>query len=215
MRKSCQGFTLLEILMVVAIVSLLSALMFPVAALAKRAAKRSSCTQQLRQIGLAVAMYENDNGGYPPSLEALKDADILRSTAIVLCPDDPIGGYASKFDECRHVIRPFPQSYETMFHWYPYQIAQLRAADENHGIVVCRLHGDKTQRYAKSLAMFCTYAWFMFEGPLLRLRRDGSLQTAKLRIRRKQKGPGLYEESVSRWQLFTDAPDPISEKINP
>jgi prepilin-type N-terminal cleavage/methylation domain-containing protein len=209
-----RGFTLLEILLVVAIVGLLVAIMFPLVGRAKRSARQSTCAQQLRQMGMALAMYEEEFGSNPPSIEALSDAGILKSTALALCPDDPVGGYGSKWDLCHKVAHPYPQSYETIFQWYPYQLERLERADANHGVMVCRLHGDRTDRYRQAAKLFCEYAWFMFEGPLLRLRKDGSLQTAKLRFKRVQKGPGLYEETVGRWQLFTDEKE-VREKHGP
>ena len=57
MRK---GFTLIELLVVVAIVAILAALLFPVFAQAKEAAKRTGCLSNLRQLGLAWTMYAGD-----------------------------------------------------------------------------------------------------------------------------------------------------------
>jgi len=65
MRKSRSlGFTLVELLVVVAIVSLLAALILPGLRKAKEAAKRTICASNLHQFGLAITMYLNDNQGW-------------------------------------------------------------------------------------------------------------------------------------------------------
>jgi prepilin-type N-terminal cleavage/methylation domain-containing protein/prepilin-type processing-associated H-X9-DG protein len=62
------GFTLIELLIVIAIIALLAAILFPVFARARENARRSSCQSNLKQIGIAFAMYKEDyDGGYAPS----------------------------------------------------------------------------------------------------------------------------------------------------
>lgn len=60
-----KAFTLIELLVVITIVAVLAAILFPVYAQAKVAAKRVSNLSNLRQITMAMQMYAADTGGYP------------------------------------------------------------------------------------------------------------------------------------------------------
>lgn len=59
-RHSRKGFTLIELLVVIAIIAILAAILFPVFARARQAAQRSSCSNNLHQIGLAINSYTSD-----------------------------------------------------------------------------------------------------------------------------------------------------------
>src|SRR5436305_770201 len=66
-RMKRRGFTLIELLVVIAIIAILAAILFPVFAQAREAARKSSCQSNEKQMGNALAMYIQDfDETYPP-----------------------------------------------------------------------------------------------------------------------------------------------------
>jgi prepilin-type N-terminal cleavage/methylation domain-containing protein len=61
------GFTLVELLVVIIIIGVLIALLLPSVQSAREAARRASCANNLKQIGLALANHEAAKGYFPPS----------------------------------------------------------------------------------------------------------------------------------------------------
>ena len=66
-RKS-RGFTLIELLVVIAIIAILAAILFPVFAKAREKARQTSCSSNLKQLGLAFAQYLSDNNSTYPAM---------------------------------------------------------------------------------------------------------------------------------------------------
>lgn len=62
-QAACKAFTLVELLVVVAVIGILGALLLPALARSRASAQRTQCASNLRQLGLAAQMYWDENGG--------------------------------------------------------------------------------------------------------------------------------------------------------
>ncbi|HZP83582.1 MAG TPA: DUF1559 domain-containing protein [Chthonomonadaceae bacterium] len=85
------AFTLVELLVVIAIIAALAAMLLPIFATARSSARRTACISNLRQLGLALAIYRQDNDDLPPHLSVLYPS-LASDARLFVCPNDPRRG---------------------------------------------------------------------------------------------------------------------------
>lgn len=101
--RNSKAFTLIELLVVIAIIAILAAILFPVLAQAREAAKKAQCISNQRQLGLSTVMYTADHDDtYPPGINTYRDGTITfvhdsttpyrKNKDILGCPSYPSTG---------------------------------------------------------------------------------------------------------------------------
>ncbi|MFM1770183.1 MAG: hypothetical protein RJA22_2712 [Verrucomicrobiota bacterium] len=119
-RRARAGFTLIELLVVIAIIAILAGMLLPALARAKETGKRIACVNQLRQLGLAAAMYADEQQGFYPMRElgrgpgawpmALRDG--YKDLRVLRCPaDGPADPVTGMSDPVNYPADSVPRSY--------------------------------------------------------------------------------------------------------
>ena len=194
MKQGVKAFSLTEILVVIAIVALLSGLIYPVLINSKRHALDVPCTASLRQLHMSWQLYTQSNNERGPSdLGDLYRHD--RSIAVLLkCPADRWNGANSQ--ETEKLVQPI-----SYFYWPNIDGLReaLEQADANHGLFYCVTHGQTragttTGNPEREL-----------QGLVLRARVDGSVQRAQVGLwcSAPLKGGGILAGRTP-WALLTD-----------
>lgn len=99
------GFTLVEILVVIGIIALLAAILFPVFSSVKEKARQSTCLSNLRQAGIAISMYAQDSDDHYPA-----GVDGPQHYVYLWHPDDDTLIQIKQLPLLRDVLYPYSKS---------------------------------------------------------------------------------------------------------
>ena len=153
-----QGFTLIELLVVIAIIAILAAILFPVFAKAREKARQTTCASNLKQIGLAMMQYIQDNDEtYPFGGTTMIEGHQVnmfyglypytKSVAVFACPSNPLNQSAIGYGNTGQIPSDLPQmpaSYSTPYQLFdsrfgaPHSIAWLQEPAAKIMVAECR-----------------------------------------------------------------------------
>ena len=101
-RCKTNGFTLVELLVVIGIIALLAAILFPVFASVRQKARQTTCLSNLKQAGLAISMYAQDyDEHYPSGVDAPQHYTYLWN------PDDETLALIEPLPLLRDILYPY------------------------------------------------------------------------------------------------------------
>lgn len=191
--------TLVELLVVVGLMSVLAAVIYPVFATARAKARQANCTSQLRQVGHALVLYVYDFDR-PPYWVYQLCPTYLSDSRVLACSADPFLGRGGWISETlwQGYARIAPGSVKlpafavSYFDWgycrRP-QIAKFLAQSKSGAYIACILHGSPLSA-----------GWQYYGGLTLRLRFDGSVRAVQVR----QPAPNTFDP----WRVVCDDPRP-------
>lgn len=105
------GFTLIELLIIITILAILASILFPVFGKARERARSTKCSANLRQVGVALRMYTDDNDGFGPPVEGREGTLVIDWPWLLfpyqerapLCMPYPSAVVAGQRDTRRHL----------------------------------------------------------------------------------------------------------------
>lgn len=200
MRSS--GLTLMELMVVLAIIALIVAITLPIVNNARYRAKDSTCISNMRQILKAVALYRSDYDQQLPN----RTIDILpyaKTPQIFQCPADLEYGV---------VGGPWVQGQRLSYYYLmntgagPFVLEHAPKHDPNHGILACVWHPKSNIDFARRWSAQPVHAPYVRRGLL-----DGSVRTVRKRLPTpsETRTPSYpFTGHYGMWALYTDAPCP-------
>ncbi|MGC9320432.1 MAG: type II secretion system protein [Armatimonadota bacterium] len=85
MTRRSRAFTLIELLVVIAIIAIMAAALMLAVSSATDRARVTECESNLTHIAIALRMYFNDQGDYPPDLQTLHGTGFITDQSLLIC----------------------------------------------------------------------------------------------------------------------------------
>lgn len=188
-----RAFTLIEMLIVVVIIALLAALLFPVFNSVRSAGRITTCQSNLRQIGMAMQLYQNDYNRFYPDLRtpppgcswSSNIAHYTKGDAVFTCPEAPNKVFQSGCPSVKRegdVTTSFRGGYSFDVPYGPTQLSELRIKMPSQMISVIDGDGDKVSAPLES-------------GPLSR----ADLENMVVALRHKDGANALFVDGHVKW----------------
>jgi type II secretory pathway pseudopilin PulG len=196
--------TLIELVTVLAILSLLMALLLPQIVSVRGYARQVPCMSNLHQIGLAFSMYLTDYGSRPVDIADLAVADYV-TPEILVCPADVTGNQgglvcrdaSNERPQCWDPTDNIPTSYVYISGRRTDDLWERQEALGSRGsYLICECHGRKRGES-------CGVPWY--EGRVLRLSFDGSVHVGRTHLD--------HGQIRSLWKDFADEPEPPRQAL--
>jgi prepilin-type N-terminal cleavage/methylation domain-containing protein len=175
------GFTLIELLTVVAIIAVLATLLTATLSNARRKARKTACISNLRQIGLAIEMYQDDLRRRPDAFRSMAAGKYLHAR-LLLCPEDKVyGNWAGLIEEnapassgANPGAQPGQQQADlphSCFRAFTVNDEAWESIQKSAlgGVAACQLHGIGRQERDTPPSLTA------FQGLVLRALKDGSV----------------------------------------
>jgi prepilin-type N-terminal cleavage/methylation domain len=137
MNPSARAFTLIELLTVITIIGILSAIVIPVVGRVRESARDAQCKSNLRQYGAAVALYVADNKQTYPSGD---NPLLTQELAPYLKPNKPSSNTGTSLDECpsRTIINPNPGEIDRSYGAHPDVFVDANAKSRARASIITR-----------------------------------------------------------------------------
>ena len=164
-RARRRAFTLIEILVVIAIIGLLAAIIFPTFILVREKARRTSCVSNLKQIGAAMEMYKADyDGRFPYAVDPF-DKNVSVG-----------GGFGSDFDA---LIPTLPLVHEVL---WPYASKQVFQCAGDTGFEFDEQTGQRMNALPSSYEKFGTSYYYRTELAAQQIQEAALREPARLNL---------------------------------